>query len=136
MICQREGLYRTRAIYSSMAKKSARPLMAARIPSLYKFPPGLKGKGWVKEPVRHGLAAKGVKTAVRPRAYTDPQVQALMRKAARADALKQLKVLLQEERTLEGAQYLEFPGVDEQVEEELEQVRDKIVKLEKELILL
>ncbi len=47
-----------------------------------------KPKGWVKEPVRHGLAAKGVKTAVRPRwPYTDSQVQALMRKAATADAL-------------------------------------------------
>ena len=77
-----------------------------------------KPKGWVKEPVRHGLAAKGVKTVGKNR---------------RTDALAALKVLLQEERTLEGAQYLEFPGADEQVEEELEQVRGKIVKLEKNL---
>ncbi len=109
-----------------------------------------KPKGWVKEPVRHGLAAKGVKTVtVRGLTYREDSgvMMAPLRKVAKADALEalheELKDLNDEEEEiseeLDHEEFLEKEGMSGDdmeamlLEQDLERVRNEIIGVEKSI---
>lgn len=64
--------------------------------------------GWFKESARHALARKGIKTTVKPRAYTDPQVQALMRKTAKPK--REYTNVVDDAKNIRKDLKKEFPG--------------------------